>query len=533
MSAPRKYIPRKKTTTTVTEVAPVPKRKYVRTKYTEEREKGLHLSTSSSSSSAYKPASRPPVYSDVPRFTKKYSKLNPEAQELVDMVLDPDAVKSGKRWPNTYGLSSTYKSINTINAQYDDEQKSLVAVYPRLTNSIFSTAGSAFAFNLTKSGVLAGNYCSQEVQTGTNTGRVVDITAPFYIDGGRVVLPIPVSYGGSVHFLYPIAAAAVAPNGEPPYVQFVMTNITPGSVDQFTCTVTTYSGVLNQIDSNSVALGGGGAAQVFFDEAAHGSASQYLSFRITSSQPYSYVGSVSIDLRNNSAHGPATFPMTVLNKDVNCVASDLDGARQITSTAEEYFCLAQSLLVTYRGSTLDNGGLIATARLPASTNSIGAKSDASADLSAGGSQYYNWLSSLQNNRYDGPLKTGGYTFYLGDDESDYFYRDTEDQRSDLPYLMAAFSSSTAAAENNVRIKVVTHIQYKSNSNVYSQQVSPYMRDSRMLPHILSLIPSSYCNTMHKKDIAEYLKSIGKQVGKALVSPKTWMTVAEIMAMLAL
>lgn len=500
-----------------------------KTKYSDENKDGLVYSKYGN---WYKPRPKPPVYSDTASFKKSYKTLAPEAQELIDMVLDPDTAKQGVRWPNTYGLSSTFKSINTINAQYDDEQKSLVVVYPRLTNSIFSTAGSEFPFNLTKTGALAGNYCSQEVQTGTNTARIVDITAPFYINGGRVVLPIPISYAGSVHYLYPIACDAVAPNGEAPYVQFVMSNITPGNVDQFTCTVTTYSGVLNIIDSNSVALGASGAAQVPFDEFAHGSASQYLSFRITSQQPYSYVGSVALDLRNNTAHGPANFPMKILNKDVNCIASDLDGAKLVTTTAEEYFCLAQSLLVTYRGSTLENGGLIATARVPASTNTIGAKSDASADLAAGGSQYYNWISSLQNNRYDGPLKTGAYTFFLGDDESDYFYRDTEDQRSDLPYMVAAFSSSTADAENNIRIKVITHIQYKSNSNVFAQSISPYMKDSRLLPHILSLVPSSYCNMMHKKEIGEYLKSIGKQVGKALASPKTWMTVAELVALLA-
>jgi len=481
----------------------------------------------------YSPKPRPQPFSDTTTFKKSYKKVSTEYQQLIDMVLDPDSVDSSVRWPNSYGLSSVSKTVNTINAQYDDEQKSLVVVYPRLANTIFSTAGSTFPFELTKSGALAGNYCTQEIQTGSNTHRSVDIVSPFYITGGRAVLPIPVAFADGVRYLYPISCDAIAPNGEAPYVQFVMTNITPGNVDQFTCVVYTYSGVLNEIDSNAVALGAGGACQVFFDEAAHGSASQYLSFRVVTEQPYSYVGSVSLDLRNNTAHGPATFPMTILNKDVNCVVSDVNGSRQLSTTAEEYICIAQSLLVTYRGSTLDNGGLIATARVPASTNAIGAKSDISADLAAGGSQYYNWISSLQNNRYDGPLKTGAYSWYLGDDESDYFYKNTEDQALDLPHLVAAFSSSTANAENNVRIKVISHIQFKSNSNLYPQEVSPYMKDLPMLPHILSLVNSSYCNEMHKKDIKEHLKNIGKQVGKALVSPKTWMTVAEIMAMLAL
>jgi len=505
-----------------------------RTRYgSAQRAKGLVLDDASGES-YYKPAPKPRAYSDVNAFKKDYKKLAPEAQQLIDQVLDPDSVDQAVRWPNSYGLSSVSKLVNTINAQYDEDKNSIAVVYPRLANTIFTTAGSEFPFNLTKSGVLAGNYCTQPVQTGSNTGRVVDITAPFYIAGGRAVLPIPVSYDDSVHYLYPIAADAVAPDGTPPYVQFVMNNITPGNVDQFTCTVTTYSGVLNRIDSNSVALGASGAAQVPFDEHAHGSASRYLSFRITSSQSYSYVGSVSIDLRQNSAGGaPPTFAMTILNKDVNCVVSDVNGSRQLSTTAEQYFVLGQSLLVTYRGSTLDNGGLIATARVPSSTNSIGSKSDASADLAAGGSQYYNWISSLQNNRYDGPLKTGAYSFYLGDDESDYFYKDTEDQATDLPYLIAAFSTSTATAENNVRIKVITHIQFKSNSNLYPQATSPFMKDVSLLPHILSLVNSSYCNTMHKSDIKDRLKDIGKQVGKALVSPKTWMTVAEIMAMLAL
>jgi len=472
----------------------------------------------------YIPKARPTAYSDTRSFTSGYQKASPELQALVDTVLDPDSVDAGARWPNSFGLSSVYKSVNTINAQFDKDAQSMVAVHPRLSNAIFSTAGDVYTQALVPVGTNLGNFLFQKVAINSNSVPVCPITAPWFFNNSHVALPQPANVpAGSTNFLYPIGwnstdATAVLT------MQF--SGVVPADVGLFTVRIRWYDATLAQTHIVNLVLPAGGTVNQTLNPVVATNVTYYMSIELVQAfQPYE--GTVTVQLKE--VGGAPALNVILDNTYTHCIASNLNGATTISNSSEEYFVTAQSLLCTFQGSSLNNGGLISTARVPGDT-ALGEKTDPGAEAAAGGSSVYGWLASLQNNRYDGKLKNGSYTWYLGDSEEDYFYRPVQEFLDDLPYMVAAFST-TDTGPNIVRIKVVTHVMFKSNSNVYSQLPSPYMRDIAMLPHILSLVNSSYSNDGHKGGLKESLKGIGKQVGKMLMSPKTWITAAELLAML--
>lgn len=520
-AAPRKFYPRKKTTTTVEVVqAPAPKAA-PRTKYSQERDQGLVLSKAGN---YYKPTPKPEAYHEGASFKKAYKKISPEAQQLVDMVLDPDSVDSAVRWPSTYGLSSVYKSVNTINAGFDANKQSVVYAYPRLNNAIFSTAGNAFTQALVPSGTSAGNFIYQDIGLNDDSVTSAFLTAPWYFGSNHVALPLPANTpAGMTNFLYPISWNSADITS---VVQFLFTNIGLGDVGQLQVRMRWFDAALAQIQVSTAVVQANGVASIPLNGVAT-NVTAYISFEVFGAA-HPYQGRVLGQLREVGA-GPF-LTVTLPNVYTHCTVANLNGSGLISESSEEYMVLAQSLLCTHVGSTLQDGGVIATARVPADT-AVGEKSEAGSDSAAGGNNHYNWISSLQNNRYEGKVKNGSYSFYLGDDETAYFYRPVQQEITDLPYLISAFST-TDSATTVVRVKVITHIQFKSNSNVFSQLPSPYMQDVKMIPHLLSIVCSSYSNEDHKTSLKSTLKSIGSHVGKALMSPKTWMTVAELLALLA-
>jgi len=485
------------------------------------------------------PFNKPALNHNATRFKGMYDKLKNEEQQLVDMILDPEACETTIRWPNTYGLSSTYKSVNIINANFDNVGESIVLAYPKMSNSIFATAAQSYPFTVAKeaSVVATNNMCTQQIEIGPSTNQQVDLTAPFYFGDNHVSIPFPHYTGNSTHFLYPLQNVTVPiNNAASPYLNCSFTDLpVDPATGPINVAVRIYDNNLALINTYNATVSAGQAAEVqIADPASATLNSLYISVRIQYNGNHSYEGMANFTIfQSKDAGAPATFSWQLPHRYTHCTVYELNASKQIATSAEKYIVLAQSLLVSWRGSTLNNSGLCASARIPSGTGCIGSKTDTSVASGAGGSAYYNWISALQSNKADNALREGTYSFYLGDDESDYFYRSTEDQDIDTPYLVAAFSTAVATAANTVRIKIVTHLQFKSNSNVYSQAPSPYMRHRDMLPHILSLVNSSYTNDGHKEGLGQYLKGLGKKIGKVLLSPDTWLNVAEILMLLGL
>lgn len=211
---------------------------------------------------------------------------------------------------------------------------------------------------------------------------------------------------------------------------------------------------------------------------------------------------------------------------------DIKDAGQIADSSSQAFVLAQSLLLTAEMSDINNGGMLSIARVPAASP-IGMDSVQSPDTIMA-NNWYEWLASLANNSYDGPVKDGGYSFYLPEDETGYFYRPIDNYFSkELPYLAAEFTVSSGLAEAAiVRIKVTTIVQFTTTASIYDQRPSCHLMELDLLHHIMSVIPASYSNDGHKEGLKKALKSIGYKAKNLLKNPKTYTTTAKALMTLA-
>lgn len=454
-------------------------------------------------------------------FKKGYEHASPDAKAVLDMVTDPETC-TPIRWPNTYGLSSVYKAKNVFNANFTDDAAgvhepgaSIVAVYPRLTNAIFATRAGG-AYTLTLNGIGSGtNPFSNQGEVTIAAGSVQPWTAPIFTQTSSVVLPFA-NAAVPNKMLYPIGSTSNVAGDSAVTIRMSNTY-----TQQVFFTVHRYDSAFALLSSSAVTnVPVAGSINVTFTPATTPT-HVYSAFEI-SCQGSPYKGDATITFHTGNAPVPN---FAIADSPYSCNVIPLKDADQIIAEAECAFVSAQSLLITYQGSTLNDNGSLAIARVPGSTI-IGDKQNQAEG-------WYDFIADLPQNNYDGPTKHGGYAFNMGSSEEFYFYRPVEfnaPSTQPFPYLVSAFTADASAGV--VRIRVVTVIQFQSNSNVYEQQISPYIGDERKIKYLLSVINASYANDGHEKAMS-YLKSAGDAALKLLKNPKTWATAAEIGAMLLL
>lgn len=485
---------------------------------------GLSLDASGGVQGVYNPHQRPTAFSEPARYKSSYSRVDPECQALCDMVTDPESCESTVRWPGSYGLSSTYKSMNIIGAKFGLDLSSCVIAYPRLHNSIYYTCGKVSSQALVATGT-SGHptiYQLSDNSSLESTGNL-HLTQPLYFNDGTVSIPIPYGNGINRRYLYPFTWAADPIDTN--QADLAMSNVHEVAVCKFNMEV--YDASFNLILQQGASVSNTGNAGVTLNDNASTQAgnTRYLAFYINEFG-YEWAGTIRVNL---IATAVPNITVSLPNVETHCAVIGLQGAEQITNNAECYLIPAFSCLITNTTSMLNNGGNIAICTLPRDTNLMDNTGDI--DTLAGGSPLYSWCAERQNNKYDGPVRSGAYGFITGDSEDFYYYRNVNDLFPDVPYVAASFS--TTDITSTVRIKIVAHVQFKSNSNVYAQLPSAYFANQLMVPHILSLINTCYSNEGHIDGLKKALKGTAKQIGKVLMTPKTWLTVAEILGMLAL
>jgi len=485
---------------------------------------GLSLDASGGAQGVYNPHLRPTAFSEPARYKASYSRVDPECQSLCDMITDPESCESTVRWPGSYGLSSTYKSMNIIGAKFGTDLSSCVIAYPRLHNSIYYTSGKVSGQELVQLGT-SGHPTVYQLgdNSSLESSGNLHLTQPLYFNDGTVSIPVPYGNGVTRRYLYPFTWAAQAANTN--QVDLAMSNIHEAAVCKFNLEVLDESfNVIHSADA-SISASGGAAITLNGTASTQAGNARYLAFFVNTFG-YQWAGSMRINI---IATATPNITVNLPNVETHCAVIGLQGAEQITNNAECYFIPAFSCLITNTTSMLQNGGNISICSLPRDTNLMDNTGDI--DNLSSGSPLYSWCAERQNCKYDGPTRTGAYCFLTGDSEDFYFYKNVNELFSEVPYIAASFS--TTDITSTVRIKVVAHVQFKSNSNVYAQLPSPYFANQLMIPHILSLINTCYSNEGHVDGLKKALKGTAKQIGKVLMTPKTWMTVAEILAMLAL
>lgn len=466
--------------------------------------------------------------------------FSPETDMLVDQMLNPEDCNDITRWPCTYGLSSVYKCKTVLNAKFDSEGRSAVATTPNIKDCLFATWGAESSVPILKysdvTNLNTNPYSFQSV-TLDSLGEIVAWSAPIISSNGQCLTPFPSATNNAL--LYPIGFAAA---GGGDGVVTLSLRFAGALTNQARVSLVTY-------DANKVFIGliaqnlwyytfddtdpdpdipGVGVDLSFGGVAAPNV--KYFSVSVEGTQmPYKGPVYASIHLKANTV---GTWSMLMPNHAQHMGIYSIKDAAQIENSVSQAFVLSQSLLLTAEMSDLNNGGVLSIARIPG-RNPIGLDSANVKPGAITANNWYEWISSLSSNNYDGPVKDGGYCFYLPDDETGFFYREVDNYfSSHLPYMVAEFTASDTTEAAIVRIKVTTIVQFTTTASIYDQKPSGYISDKDLLHQLLSIVPAAYSNDGHKESIKKVLRVVGLKVKDLLKNPKTYTTAAAIASKLA-
>lgn len=476
------------------------------------------------------------AYSARKTYKDVYEKLEPEVGDFIDEILNPEDATSIVRWPNTYGLSSVYKCKTVLNAKFASDGRSMVAVAPTINDSIFATWGASSTVPLTQFNTTTSDnpYSFQQVVLDENNEQVA-WNAPFIFSNGQAIVPFP--RASQQRLMYPASfsfSGVVSPNLLEIYMRFIFPNAV---AHQAAVRVSLYGNTFGLISSNQLPITwNAGVSPPFMG----------CNFTLGDNTTLTGVSYISVELIGTVLpyRGPvyssfgrgslasATANIVLPNHAQHVGIYDIKDAGTISDSASQAFVLGQSMLLTAEMSDINNGGQLAIARVPAGSP-IGM--DSTQNLgSINTNNWYEWLASLSNNNYDGAVKDGGYSWYLGEDETAYFYRPMDNYFSkELPYLASEFTVIPSLAEAAVvRIKISTIVQFTTTASLYDQRPSCYMRDLELCHHMLSLIPASYSNDGHKEGLKKALKLVGGKVKNVLRNPKTYQDLAKFIATVA-
>jgi len=452
--------------------------------------------------------------SQVTKFRKTYKDISPDAQMIVDQIIDPAMQNSVTLLP-TYGVGCVYTANNIVAAKYDANGESIVLTYPSLKESIYYTSGANIVTTLSGSNGNHVPYLKQNCSLRRGT-TILPFITPFFVEGNRAVLAKPSLKAGA--FLYAFRPAT-SPNSDIQIQCIIADNHTLGNL-VFT---------ISRYDSNEAIIGASltaafinGIATITMFGSALGI--EWMSFGIVannSTVPFDSI--VTLEIYADGSNNVLNIP----NVYTSCLIQNINESETIINSAESYFISGQSTLLTYEGSTLKDNGRLAISRVPAASwaGQLGGQSS-----TPNSDSYYQWIASLSRNTYNGPTKHGGYAFYLGEDEMNYFYRPVEEAYSpELPYVIAAFSTDPLDPQS-VRIQVTSIVQFTTNSNIYNQTPSPFLgEDWCKILHILSCVNAAYDNSGHREKLKAALKKVGGKVLNLLKDPKTYATVGSIIA----
>lgn len=470
------------------------------------------------------------------KYPRQMRELSPDSAVMVEQMLNPDASVDQMRWPNTYGLSAIYKCNTIINPNFSVNKKCCVVVNPTVRDSIFTTAGTVLPVTLYPFATIEdaalddpNPYSSQSFDLSSTTDGAW-WSSPIILPSREALLPLPSSQASAlvypVNFSFPSTATqnimmgfrfnnAISNQGQI-FVNLYDENfksLLVNPISSYIGNITDPAGVGTQV----VLLE---PASTYIDDI------EYMSIYVNGTN-VSYYGNVDMWIYQPSdSEDQAT--LSAPNHEQHVVIQDIKDADTIDASADQAFVVSQSTLITSNFSDLQNGGVIAIARIP------GAAVVGGGDLGVDANSWYDWISSLSNNQYDGAIKHGAYSWYLPEDETGFFYRPISSYATkQLPYVVSEFSTTdTSITALGIRVKVTTIVQFTTTSSVYSCAPSARIDEALYMHHLLSLVKASYSNGGHIAGLKQSLKNIGGNVIKLLKNPKTYSTAAEIIGGLA-
>ena len=150
---------------------------------------------------------------------------------------------------------------------------------------------------------------------------------------------------------------------------------------------------------------------------------------------------------------------------------------------------AMSLLATYMGSTLANGGNIALARLPMGSSLSSAPSG----------DYYSYIAALPVYAGDFALKDGGYAWWCPDSEQEYFFHPYGESASDDIRARSSLVCTMRRDEpsQTVRLRVDLHVETQTRSALFTSLVSDASSSFSKALQIAKTIPAVSINDTHR------------------------------------
>jgi hypothetical protein len=217
--------------------------------------------------------------------------------------------------------------------------------------------------------------------------------------------------------------------------------------------------------------------------------------------------------------------MILVDTDLNQATFTLGGVpthyevstfRDVAAVADprEARCTALSLLTTYMGNDVANGGVIASARLtPGTTPAHAYQGD-----------MYAWIQTLPKSNYHGPLKEGSYVWWCPQSTREILprsYKGDWDVYGEQTSLLTVFRRDSANDATyglqNMRIMIQQHTEVWNDSNLYEHEIRPYVAYLEKMLHVLVQQTAATENATHLR----ILQRLKKGLRALVTNPENW------------
>jgi hypothetical protein len=205
------------------------------------------------------------------------------------------------------------------------------------------------------------------------------------------------------------------------------------------------------------------------------------------------------------------------------VGLDYPELLQLDSTSD-LRCTAMAVLVSYMGSELDNGGLIAQARLPRGFSLFEVSST---------TDYVTAFAALTRENHDNALKHGAYCWWMPMEAQDKDFVHSARTRSFHDETTLWFSMVRDSPSQTVRVRATQIVEFLTSNPTYTIRPPGWDPDLPLvLRHLQTHLPAATENDLHDRLKAQVWRALNKVKG-VLRDPSTYARAAEVLVPLLL
>jgi len=183
--------------------------------------------------------------------------------------------------------------------------------------------------------------------------------------------------------------------------------------------------------------------------------------------------------------------------------------------------VSMSVLWTFMGETLHDGGQISAALCPGNSLRDNVLIDSSSASAPGSFQDFQSLGKVPGS-YEGPMREGAYVMWLPEEQPHRnFYLPSEVSSVNYPPICISGRYSSTAGMNNItigRMLIITNFEYETSSLVIPSFPAPVNPDEIL---IASVMLSKIRHAMSNPDHPGFLSRLASWIDKASVRGGQW------------